>query len=129
MAGSTGAGALHVGAGSGALRVAAGGCKGKQKGHWDEAAALSRNGLPSFLGQREPGRTALSSSHCQALPGACLGNHNCLRLTGAHASTAVTLPAVNSVAQVGASSVGPFCSTGAAEEQLPGPGEANGLWP
>lgn len=40
---------------------------------------------------------------------------------GAHASTAVTLPAVNSVAQVGAPSVGPFCSTGAAEEQLPGP--------
>jgi len=85
-------------------------------------------GCPPFLGQRESGKAALSSTRCQVLPGPCLGKHDWLHLTGAHASTAVTLPAVNSVAQVGAPSVGPFCSTGAAEEQLPGPGEANGLW-
>lgn len=49
-------------------------------------------------------------------------------LTGAHTSTALTLPDVYVAGQEGAVLVSALCSTGAAEEQLPGPGEAEGLW-
>ena len=45
------------------------------------------------------------------------------RLTVVHASTAGALPGACSVGQVGAAPVGAFGSTGAAQEQLPGPGE------
>lgn len=40
---------------------------------------------------------------------------------GALSSTGVALPAGGALTQVGAAAMGPLCSTGAAEEQLPGP--------
>jgi len=61
------------------------------------------------------------------LPGLAWPPPGYLPLTGAHASTGFALPSVCVVAQVGAAPVSAFRSTGAAQEQLPGPGETNGL--
>jgi len=49
-------------------------------------------------------------------------------LTGAHTTTALALPDVYIAGQEGTVPVSALSSTGAAEQQLPGPGEAKGLW-
>lgn len=76
---------------------------------------------PSSLGTR-----------CQPLPGPwplapARGQPGALPLTGAQASTAVTLAADHHVPQAGAASVGALRGTGAAQEQLAGPGAAKGF--
>jgi len=118
-------------AGAGEVQAGAGGWKGKQKGQG--------HGLPGTEQERqEPCRQpsgsrealpsppwARAARPCLA-PGPSAGAVGALPLTGAQASTAVALPAVHATAQVGAPYVGALGSAGAAQEQLPGPGEANG---
>ena len=83
--------------------------------------------LPSLVGQRDRGKATLST-HCQALPGPSPAARSSLPLTNGLTSTGIALPGASSAVPVGAVPVRAICGTGAAEEQLPEPGEANGLW-
>ena len=121
--------ALLAGSAEGSeLRDGAGGCKGRWEGQQDEPVAPGRDRLPSLLGQRDSLKAAASTC-CQALPDPSPEPRDSLPLTGTQASTAVALPGGGCVAQAGAPSVGAHSSTGAAQDQLPRPGEAKGLWP
>ena len=83
--------------------------------------------LPSLVGQRDRGKATLST-RCQALSGPSPVARSSLPLTSARTSAGVALPRVSAGGPEGAVPVGAFCGTGAAEEQPPAPGEANGLW-
>ena len=121
--------ALLAGSAEGSeLRDGAGGCKGRREGQQEEPVAPGRDRLPSLLGQRETLKAAASAC-CQVLADPSPVPRDSLPLTGTQASTSVAVPLVRSDARVGAFSVGALRSTGAARDQLPGPGEAKGLWP
>ena len=109
-------------AGTSKLRLGTGGCKERQEGQQDDPAAPWRERIPALPGQRNSGKAALRS-RCQALLGPRAAVHGSLPLTCAHASTDVTLPGADAVAQDGAAPVGALRSTRGAQEQLPGSGE------
>ena len=112
---------------AGKVRVGLGCCKERQEAQQDEHAAPGQDRLPTLTGQRDCGKATLST-HCQALPGTSPTARGSLPLTGACTSTGVAFPGVSAHGPEGAAPVRAFCGTGAAEEQLPGPEEANGLW-
>lgn len=121
--------ALLAGSAEGSeLRNGAGGCKGRREGQQEEPVAPGRDRLPSLLGQRETLKAAASAC-CQVLADPSPVPRDSSPLTGTQASTSVAVPLVRSDARVGAFSVGALRSTGAARDQLPGPGEEKGLWP
>ena len=108
---------LAGGGGASTVHIAAGGCKGRQEGERDRSPAPGWDRLPSLLGQRD---------WSKASPGPSPAARGCLPLTGALSSTGVALPAGCALTQEGAAPMGALCSTGAAEEQLPGPGKPTG---
>lgn len=87
--------------------------------------------VPPAPVEPSPAAWAPAASPCLALGpwplAPARGQPGALPLTGAQASTAVTLPADHHVPQAGAASVGALRGTGAAQEQLAGPGAAKGF--
>lgn len=93
---------LASGAGSGEVQYGTGGCQGKQRSKGRARQAQSSKGRavpPAPVEQRGSAKPSSLGARCQPLPAPwppcpARGEPGALPLTGAQASTAVTLPAV-----------------------------------